>query len=186
MFFFLPLKINRQYNSLPWITLTLIAVNVIVFFGTFATLEQAALKFGFRLSSSAWYTWFTSLFIHGSWSHLIFNLYFLWIFGSFLEDTIGRLRYCGLYFFGGLVSALTHLLVFKLVSPQWTKVPLIGASGAIAALMGLFALRFLYHKIKVAYFIFLFLFIRAGTYELSSFTALLLWFFREIFYGYFN
>jgi membrane associated rhomboid family serine protease len=184
MFFFLPLKINRRYNSFPWVTLTLIVVNVIVFLGTYSNLEPVVFRFGFYLSARAWYTWFTSLFIHGSLSHLIFNLYFLWIFGSFLEDTIGRLRYCGLYFFGGLVSALTNLIIFRLASPQWVKIPLIGASGAIAALMGLFALRFLYHKIKVAYFIFFFFFIRAGTFELSSLSALLLWFIRELYYGY--
>ncbi len=186
MFFFLPLKLNRHYSTLPLFTLALIVINIIVFAGTVENIHLAALEFGFRLDSAAWYTWLTSLFLHGSWSHLIFNLYFLWIFGSFLEDTIGRMRYLLLYFFGGLVSALSNSFVFWLFFPEWTRIPLIGASGAIAALMGLFAVRFLYHKIRVAYFIFVFYFIRWGTFELSSMAALLLWFAREIFYGYFQ
>lgn len=186
MFFFLPLKLNRRYRTLPLFTLALIVVSIIVFIGTAENINLTAQKFGFRLNSSAWYTWLTSLFLHGSWAHLIFNLYFLWIFGSFLEDTIGRMRYLILYFFGGLISAFSNSFVFWLFFPEWTKIPLIGASGAIAALMGLFALRFLYHKIRVAYVVFVFFFIRWGTFELSSLAALLLWFAREMFYGYFQ
>ena len=183
MFFLLPLRINKKYKSFPYLTVFLITVNVIVFFGTFSELNEIAQKFGFILNSSCWYTWFTSLFLHGSISHLFFNMYFLWIFGSFLEDALGRFK-CGLlYFCGGFISAFTHALIIKVVYPAAGKVPLVGASGAIAAVMGLFALRFLYYKIRIAYFVFFFYFIRWGVFEISSIVALLVWFLKEFLGG---
>jgi membrane associated rhomboid family serine protease len=183
MFFFLPLKINRKYETFPYLTILLITINTIIFFGTIGDLSVVAQKYGFTLGSGWWYTWLTSIFIHGSLSHLGFNMYFLWVFGSFLEDVIGRAKYLLLYLCGGLVSAFTHSLLTASIYPEMGKVPLIGASGAIAAVMGLFALRFLYYKIRIAYFFFIFYFIRWGVFELSSIVALLLWFGREFFFG---
>jgi membrane associated rhomboid family serine protease len=183
MFFFLPLKINRKYGALPYLTILLIVINTIIFFGTIGDLGVVAQKYGFILGSGWWYTWLTSIFLHGSLSHLGFNMYFLWIFGSFLEDVLGKVKYFLLYLCGGLISAFTHSLLTASIYPEMGKVPLIGASGAIAAVMGLFALRFLYCRIRIAYFLFIFYFIRWGVFELSSIAALLLWFGREFFNG---
>jgi membrane associated rhomboid family serine protease len=95
----------------------------------------------------------TSMFMHGGWLHIIFNMLFLWIFGNNIEDSMGRVRYVLFYLFGGIVAALTQVAV----SPDSTA-PLVGASGAIAAVLGGYAL--LYPRARVltlliVFFIFL-------------------------------
>ncbi len=183
MFFFLPLQIIRPYKSIPYLTISLITINAIIFLGTIDYLEPIAKMFGFTVAANWWYTWFTSMFLHGDIFHLGFNMYFLWIFGSFLEDTIGRLRYSLIYLAGGIFSAVTNTLVVATVFPEAANIPTIGASGALAALMGVFAVRFLYYKVRIAYFVWIFIFIRWGTFELGSLAALLLWFSREVWSG---
>jgi membrane associated rhomboid family serine protease len=103
--------------------------------------------------SPAFLTIFTSMFMHGGWLHIIFNMIFLWIFGNNIEDSMGRLRYVAFYLLGGIAAAATQIAV----SPDSTA-PLVGASGAIAAVLGGYAL--LYPRARVltlffAFFIFI-------------------------------
>jgi membrane associated rhomboid family serine protease len=79
----------------------------------------------------AWATLFTAMFVHGGWAHLVFNMWYLWIFGNNVEDAMTRPRYLGFYLACGLVATGTQVLV----SPA-SDVPLIGASGAIAGVLG--------------------------------------------------
>ena len=85
---------------------------------------------------------FTSMFLHGSWAHLLFNMLSLWIFGDNVEDYFGHFRYIILYFVSGIVAMAVHT-VFNLDS----TVPTVGASGAIAGVMGAYFL--LYPRAKV-------------------------------------
>lgn len=85
---------------------------------------------------------FTSLFLHGSVGHVLFNMWFLWLFGNNVEEAYGRIRYLFLYFFGGV--AATAAFVF--MNPGST-VPLVGASGAIAAVLGAYAVLFPGHRV---------------------------------------
>jgi membrane associated rhomboid family serine protease len=91
----------------------------------------------------------TSMFMHGGWLHIIFNMLFLWIFGNNIEDSMGRVRYVLFYLFGGIVAGLTQVAV----SPDSTA-PLVGASGAIAAVLGGYAL--LYPRARVLTLLFVF------------------------------
>ncbi len=84
-----------------------------------------------RLGGITWGALFTSMFLHGSWMHLIGNMWFLWIFGNNIEDSMGRLRFLVFYLLTGLAAAGTHVLV----EPAST-VPMVGASGAISGIMG--------------------------------------------------
>jgi len=96
-------------------------------------------------------TLFTSMFMHGGWLHIIFNMLFLWIFGNNIEDSMGRVRFVGFYLIGGLAAILAQILV----SPD-AQVPTVGASGAIAAVLGGYML--LYPRAQILTVIFLFFF----------------------------
>jgi membrane associated rhomboid family serine protease len=81
--------------------------------------------------------WITSMFMHGSWSHILGNMLFLAVFGKNVEDSFGRLRYLGFYFAGGFVATMTQTLMTLVVgTAAEARVPNLGASGAIAAVLG--------------------------------------------------
>jgi membrane associated rhomboid family serine protease len=113
-------------------------------------------------------------FAHGGWLHLIFNLWFLYLVGCNLEDRWGRLRFLLFYLAGAMIAALS----FKIWHPDGT-LPLVGASGAVAACMGAFMVCFGGTRIRFAYAIFLLFFFRWGTFTARAFWALLLWFLGE-------
>ncbi|MDH5589874.1 MAG: rhomboid family intramembrane serine protease [Gemmatimonadota bacterium] len=109
---------------------------------------------------------FTSMFLHGSWLHLVGNLWFLWIFGNNVEDSMGRLRFLAFYVVTGLVAAAAHILF----EPAST-VPMVGASGAISGVMG--AYMVLYPRARVHTLFFLFFFVRVVA--LPAWLLLALW-----------
>ena len=81
--------------------------------------------------------WITSMFMHGSWSHILGNMLFLAVFGKNVEDSFGRLRYLGFYFAGGFVATMTQTLMTLVAgTAAEAHVPNLGASGAIAAVLG--------------------------------------------------
>jgi membrane associated rhomboid family serine protease len=96
-------------------------------------------------------TLLTSMFMHGGWLHIIFNMLFLWIFGNNIEDSMGRVRFVIFYLLGGLAAVLAQVAV----DPD-AQVPTVGASGAIAAVLGGYML--LYPRAQVLTVIFLFFF----------------------------
>jgi membrane associated rhomboid family serine protease len=85
---------------------------------------------------------FTSMFLHGSWMHLLGNMWFLWIFGNNIEDSMGRLRFIVFYLLCGLAAALAQVL-----ANSSSAIPMVGASGAISGVMGAYLL--LYPRVKV-------------------------------------
>jgi len=115
----------------------------------------------------AYLTLFTSMFMHGGWLHIFFNMLFLWIFGNNVEDAMGRIRYILFYLLGGLVAVLSQVLV----SPDSTA-PTVGASGAIAAVLGGYLL--LYPRARVLSIVFLFFFFTFV--EIPAMVMLGLWF----------
>ena len=102
-------------------------------------------------SGHSWITILTAMFMHGSWSHILGNMIFLWAFGPEIEDSMPRPRFLIFYLLGGLVAMLAQVLA----SPSST-VPNLGASGAIAAVMGAFLVTYPRDKIKVLLFIIIF------------------------------
>lgn len=84
----------------------------------------------------------TSMFLHGSVGHVVFNMWFLWIFGNNVEEAFGHIRYLLMYIAGGLAATAT----FVFLNPEST-IPLVGASGAIAAVLGAYAVLFPGHKV---------------------------------------
>ncbi|HEY2602972.1 MAG TPA: rhomboid family intramembrane serine protease [Thermoleophilaceae bacterium] len=101
-------------------------------------------------------SWITSMFMHGSWGHILGNMLFLVIFGKNVEDAFGHLRYLGFYFAGGFVATMTQTLVtLVLGSAADGRVPNLGASGAIAAVLGAYFV--LYPDSRVLSLVFVFL-----------------------------
>ena len=120
----------------------------------------------------------TSQFLHGGWMHLIFNMLFLWLAGCNIEDRWGRVVFPLFYLSAGVIAALAH----KVSAPQ-SFIPLIGASGAIAGAMGAFLMRFSRTRIKFFWFLWIFFYVRAGTFHAPAYLMLPLWLLSQMFYG---
>ena len=99
-----------------------------------------------------WYTPLSSMFLHGGWLHLIGNMWFLWLFGNNIEDSMGHGRYLAFYLLCGLAAAAGQMLV----SPG-SVVPMVGASGAISGVMGAYVV--LYPRVRIHMLVFLFIFV---------------------------
>jgi membrane associated rhomboid family serine protease len=146
---------SRRPVRLPVVTAFIIAVNVFVFLlelmrGDAFVMQWSAIPAQI-ISGHHWITILTAMFMHGSWSHIIGNMIFLWAFGPEIEDAMGRGRYLLFYLAGGLVAMLAQILA----DPHST-VPNLGASGAIAAVMGGFIVTYPRDRIKAVLFIFVF------------------------------
>ena len=126
---------SRRPVNFPIVTTSIIAVNVMVFIcellgGVAFVTNWSAIPADITAGKHG-ITVLTSMFMHGSWSHILGNMVFLWEFGPELEDAMSPLRYLVFYLVGGVVAMTTQVLA----DPQAT-VPALGASGAIAAVMG--------------------------------------------------
>jgi membrane associated rhomboid family serine protease len=121
-----------------------------------------------------WLTLFTSMFMHGGLLHIVGNMLFLWIFGNNIEDSMGRLRYVGFYLLGGIAATVAQTLI-----DTNATVPSIGASGAVAAVLGGYAL--LYPRARVVTLIFIIFFVTLV--ELPALLVLGAWFLLQLFYG---
>jgi membrane associated rhomboid family serine protease len=133
----------------------IILVNVLVFFrelmgGDAFVLQWAAIPAEI-VHGQHWITILTAMFLHGSWLHIVGNMVFLWAFGPEIEDAMNPLRYLVFYLLGGLVAMLAQVLA----SPHST-VPSLGASGAIAAVMGAFLVTYPRDRIRALLIIFVF------------------------------
>ncbi len=117
-----------------------------------------------------------SLFLHAGFMHLLGNMYLLWLCGCSIEDVWGRPLYAAVYVTGGVGAALAH----GAFQPE-SLAHLIGASGAVAALMGVFLVRC--HDTRIRFF-YWFLFVLVGTFFAPAWIMLMLWFTRELFYAF--
>jgi membrane associated rhomboid family serine protease len=142
-----PVRDDIPSQRYPIVTVTIILLNVAVFFFELMLgprLQEFMLSWGIvavRYTApdvAGLFTWreqllpfITSMFLHGGWTHLFGNMWSLWIFGDNVEDRLGRFRFLCLYLLGGVVAALLHIY-----TNADSAMPTIGASGAIAAVMG--------------------------------------------------
>jgi membrane associated rhomboid family serine protease len=149
----LPLRDNVPTRTFPIVTVGIIVVNVIVWIWeiTGTPVQTDVVHYGYYPceisgpctgpaldSEIPWYeNTFTSMFMHAGWQHIIFNMLFLWIFGNNVEDALGRVRFLVWYLAGGVAASLTQTFVTLMFgSSQDASIPNIGASGAIAAVLG--------------------------------------------------
>jgi membrane associated rhomboid family serine protease len=144
---------NVRGARFPIVTITLIVVNVLVFLyelmlgdtGLEAFFNQWAVVPAEILQGGDLYTLITSMFLHGGWLHLIGNMLFLWVFGDNIEAVLGPILYSLFYLAGGIGASLAHVWV----NPTST-IPSLGASGAIAAVLGAYILMFPHSSVRLA------------------------------------
>jgi membrane associated rhomboid family serine protease len=158
----------------PFIIYLLLAINVAVFIWQ-QQLPAQEMETVLQLYGSApidivhgerLYSLFTSIFLHGSWAHLLGNMLFLWIFGDNIEATIGSGRFLLFYLLGAMAAHLGHIWFYA-----DSTIPVVGASGAIAAIMGAYFVMFPGSRI-IVWFFFL-------TFRVSAFVFLGLWIFQQ-------
>jgi membrane associated rhomboid family serine protease len=143
----IPLSDGISARRFPFVNVAIIAANFIVWiFYELPHLNSSIFDASFYPCALAgnchapepWeVSWFTAMFLHASWSHILGNMVFLAVFGKNVEDAFGHIRYLGFYIAGGFVAAMTQAL-FTLIggSAADAAVPTLGASGAIAAVLG--------------------------------------------------
>jgi membrane associated rhomboid family serine protease len=191
----IPLSDDRPTRRAPVVTFSLIVANVVFWFyelgrgvqlsvldygviprwllhgvtsgrielarGAFVTLQQEA----------AWpLTLFTAMFAHGSWMHILGNMWFLWIFGRSLEDRMGRSRYLLFYLVCGVVAA-----VAQVVATPYSMAPMIGASGAIAGVLGGYILLYPTARVRCLWILFVFI----TTVRIPAWILLGVWFLSQ-------
>ncbi|HNS32434.1 MAG TPA: rhomboid family intramembrane serine protease [bacterium] len=181
MFFFFPLRDEYRVKKFPVLVLTIIIINVAIFLLHVANPEydKVLLKYGFIPSDFSVTTLFTSMFLHGGIMHLAFNMWYLWLFGNNIEDRWGRIPFILFYLSAGIFSML---LYSALIPEQAAGIPTIGASGAIAGVLGAYAILFPKSRITFKYFIWIFLFIiRFGEFRLYAVAWLAFWFVQQSF-----
>lgn len=124
-------------------------------------------RYACQVEGAGLVTVLTSMFLHGGWMHLIGNMWFLWVFGNNVEDSMGHVRFVVFYLLCGVLAAAAHI-----VSSPASAVPTVGASGAISGIMGAYLL--LYPRVRVHTLLFFFIFVRILL--LPAWVLLLLWF----------
>lgn len=122
---------------------------------------------------SVYLTFLTTMCLHGGWMHLLFNMWTLWIFGNNIEDRLGHVLYVCFYLLGGMAGTLCHWAI----APHST-IPVVGASGAIAAVLGGYALTFPTAKIRTLVFVFLIWIV-----DIPALIFLGIWFLLQVFSG---
>ncbi|MFQ5448429.1 MAG: rhomboid family intramembrane serine protease [Saprospiraceae bacterium] len=117
-----------------------------------------------------WFTLLTSMFLHGSWMHLIGNMLFLWVFADNIEATVGNVSFLLFYVIGGLAAVGGHIYF------NWNSaIPMVGASGAISAVMGAYLVMYPRSRVKLLFFIFPF--------RVSAWLFLGIWIIQQMSYG---
>jgi len=146
---------SRRTRSFPVATLLIIVVNALVFVRELAAGNAFVARWAAIpatiFTGHGLVTIFTAMFMHGSWMHIIGNMVFLWAFGPQMEDAMGRGRYVVFYLVGGVVAMLAQV-----AGSPGSTVPTLGASGAIAAVMGAFIVTYPRDRIKSVLWIFVF------------------------------
>lgn len=145
----IPLRDSTRRTSFPYLTVLLIAFNFLVFLYEMSLSDRSLsiliYTYGLTpetisqnpLNPLAYVPFVTSMFLHAGWLHIIGNMWTLWLFGDNLEDSMGALRFLAFYLICGLAAGVTHYAL----NPNST-VPVVGASGAIAGVMGAYFLMF--------------------------------------------
>ena len=181
----IPLRDTIPSDRFPAVTVTLICINAFIFLVGInldtRSLEQVfqhwgivPLRFTHPRLSANYLTLLTSMFLHGGWMHVAGNMWSLWIFGDNVEDRMGRVGFLCFYLLSGLAAGIGHILT----NPA-SPVPTVGASGAIAGVMGAYLL--LFPHARVATLIPIFFFIQVA--HLPAVLFLGFWFLSQVFSG---
>jgi membrane associated rhomboid family serine protease len=174
----IPLRSSERTYSTATITLVIIAINVLVFIYELSLggwrLNYFIATHGIVPDHLNIWSLLTSMFIHGGFLHILGNMWFLWVFGRGIEDILGHMKFLVFYLACGLAAALIHVLV----NPS-SPVPTVGASGAIAGVMGAYLIKFPRARIVTLIMIVIFI----TTVDIPAAFLLLYWFAIQFFSG---
>ncbi|MBM4196789.1 MAG: rhomboid family intramembrane serine protease [Gammaproteobacteria bacterium] len=198
-----PIRDENPHFLTPWVTYTIVALNVLAWllvqgYGRDGPLAESVctlglvpgellqtLPAGFAVplgpqlaclvtDTPNWQSLFTHMFLHGSWMHILGNLWFLWIFGNNVEDSMGHARFALFYLLCGLAAA-----GLQIASNPGSGVPMVGASGAIGGIMGAYIL--LYPRVQVHMLVWLGFYVT--TFAIPAFWMLGYWFVVQLLGG---
>lgn len=163
----IPLRTDSPLRSTPWMNWTLIAVTALCFVVQRRIWPDMSPTIALEPSNPRLGTYFSYVFLHHDWLHLIANMLFLYIFGNNVNDKMGNLGYLAFYLAGGVIAGVGHVLT----SPA----PVIGASGAVSAVTGAYLVLFPRSNITVVYF-----FIIIGSFEIASMYFIIFFFVKDL------
>jgi membrane associated rhomboid family serine protease len=174
-----PLRDDRPTYSAPIVTTLLIVACALVFFFELSLDEYSRdyfiNQYGLVPAHMRPVTLVSSMFLHGGWMHIIGNMLFLWAFGKSLEDAMGHSKFLAFYMICGVAAGITHVFF----NPSVT-LPTVGASGAIAGVMGAYLVTF--PRAKIHTLVFLFIFVTMA--DIPAAFILVYWFLTQLFSGY--
>src|SRR5438093_4426311 len=186
----IPFRDNIPSRSFPTITVSIIIANVCVFFYELSlgsrSFERFIMHYGVGPTTVlAWphshgpftvvaLPFFTSMFLHGGWLHLIGNMWYLWIFGDNVEDRLGHFSYLIFYLLCGLGAGIVHTIL-----NAGTEIPSVGASGAIAGVLGAYVVSYPFARVLTLVPIFVFL----QVIEIPALLVLGFWFVMQFLSG---
>jgi membrane associated rhomboid family serine protease len=174
----IPLRDVIPSRTVPYVTVGLIVLNLLAWFFELSlprdVLPEFLMVYGVVPRFFNWPSVLTSMFLHGGWLHVLGNMLYLWIFGDNVEDRLGHGRYLFFYLLCGAVAAVAQVAI----APD-SRIPMVGASGAIAGVMGGYFV--LYPRSRVLTLIPLFIFIELI--EVPAVVFLGVWFVMQLFSG---
>lgn len=174
-----PLRDDRPTYSPPLVTTLLVAICIVVFLHELTldplSRHQFIMQYGTVPAHLHLTNLVTSMFLHGGWSHIFGNMLFLWAFGKSLEDAMGHSKFLSFYLLGGVLAGIAHV-AFN----AYSNMPTVGASGAIAAVMGAYLIKFPRARIHTLVFVVVFV----TTTEIPAAFILIYWFGAQLFSGY--
>jgi hypothetical protein len=186
----IPIRDRNPSGTFPYVTIGIIIVNILIFLYELSLgsgLGEFIMKFGVVPLKVSYYSqvpdltfintffpFISSMFLHGGFVHLIGNMWFLWIFGDNIEDKLGHFRFIAFYFLCGIIASSVHVFF-----NSQSNVPCVGASGAIAGVLGAYMVTF--PRARVITIVPLFVFIQVM--ELPAIVVLGFWFVIQFFNG---
>jgi membrane associated rhomboid family serine protease len=166
-----PLRDTQPSYSKPVVTVFLIVINILIFLFEFSLdpYSQNAFiaTYGLVPDNFHFVNVLTSMFLHGGWMHVLGNMWFLWIFGDNIEDILGHGKYLVFYLLCGIAAGMTQTLF-----TPGSRVPMVGASGAIAGVMGAYLIKFPRSQIRTLLFVVFFI----TTFDVPAWVMLIYWF----------
>lgn len=177
----IPIKVRQPSYSTPAVTICLIVINILVFLYEFwlglvdpYSLNRFMDVYSLRPAYFSFANVFSAMFVHANWMHVLGNMLFLWVFGDNVEDILGHGKYLIFYLACGVAAAMAQVAM----DPS-SRIPMVGASGAIAGVMGAYLVKFpRSHVVMLTWFIFIF------TFDLPAWAMLIYWFLIQVFGGF--
>ncbi len=173
-----PIRVTQPSYSRPLVTVFIIVVNILVFLHEVSldpfSLNHFIAAYSLRPAYFHVENIFTSMFLHANWIHVLGNMLFLWVFGDNIEDILGHWKFLIFYLLCGMAAAGTQILFDPL-----SRVPMVGASGAIAGVMGAYLVKFPRSRVEMLFFA-LFIF----RFDIPAWFMLAYWFLMQVLGGY--